>query len=71
MATNKGFPVKLSRPAQRALANAGISTLKQVPEYSPDEIAGLHGVELTTIAALKKALAENGLSFSKNKKAGN
>ncbi len=70
MATNKEFPVKLSRPAQRALANASISTLKQVSKYSPGEIAALHGIGPTTIVALKKALSANGLSFSPDKKAG-
>lgn len=61
------FPVKLSKPAQRALANAGIATLKHVSTYSLAEISALHGVGPTTIIALKKALAEKGISFSPDK----
>lgn len=68
MATDKEFPVKLSRPAQRALAAAGITSLEQVSEYSLEEISAMHGVGPTTIVALKKALAANGLSFRGLKK---
>lgn len=58
------LPVKLSRPAQRALHNAGISKLPQLSKFSEKEIAKLHGVGPNAIVQLKKALADAGLSFA-------
>ena len=54
---------KLSKPAQRALANAGIKTLEQVAERSEAEFMQLHGIGKNALQTLKTALAESGLSF--------
>lgn len=65
---SSGLPVKLARPAQRALSNAGITTLKQLSTFSEKEITELHGIGQNAMAAIKRALIENGMSFSKDKK---
>ena len=58
------FPIKLSKPAQRALANAGIYTIEQLVKYSEPEISKLHGIGKTTLIALKKLMKEMGVSFA-------
>ena len=60
------FP-KLSQPALRALAGAGITRLEQLTRYSEAEIARLHGMGPTGVDALRKALHERGLSFGSEK----
>ena len=58
------FP-KLSAPAQRALADAGIQNLKQLTKFSETEIRKLHGIGPNAINELQRALKEKGLSFKK------
>jgi DNA-directed RNA polymerase alpha subunit len=65
---SSGLPVKLARPARRALTNAGIATLKQLSTFSEKDITELHGIGNYEMAAIKQALIENGVSFSKDKK---
>ncbi len=55
----------LARPAQRALANAGITSLKELSKFSEKEISSLHGIGPNAITQIKKALLQKGLSFSK------
>ncbi|MBC7874841.1 MAG: DNA-binding protein [Ferruginibacter sp.] len=64
---NRNLPVKLASPARRALAAAGITTLKQLSRYSEKEIAALHGIGQNAVAEIKQALIKNKLSFLKNK----
>ena len=59
------FEAKLSQPALRALAGAGIKNLQQLSKFSEKEISDLHGMGPTGIVALKKALKAKGLSFAK------
>jgi hypothetical protein len=47
MKKEEQFETKLSAPALRALANAGITGLKQLASYSEKEIATLHGIGIT------------------------
>lgn len=54
---------KLSKPAQRALANAGIKTLEQLSRLSEAEFMKLHGIGKNTLQTLKTTMAENGFSF--------
>jgi uncharacterized protein YdhG (YjbR/CyaY superfamily) len=56
------FP-RLSAPARRALAAAGYTRLDQLTEVSESELAKLHGLGPTAIAALRGALHDRGLSF--------
>ncbi len=57
------LPAKLSNPAKRALAAAGISRLEQVAKLSAAELLKLHGVGPKTLTQLRPALAEKGLSL--------
>lgn len=54
---------KLAAPAQRALAGAGISNLKQLSRHSEEQIKELHGMGPNALGVLRQALAEKGLSF--------
>jgi uncharacterized protein YdhG (YjbR/CyaY superfamily) len=60
-----GFMSTLSAPAQRALENAGIKTIKQLAKYSEADILSLHGLGKSSIPKLKTALTEVGLDFKK------
>ena len=61
------LPIKLARPARRALAQAGISRLEQLTGFTEAQIAALHGIGPNALQQLRQALAENGLSFSTRK----
>ncbi|WP_276501580.1 hypothetical protein [Terrimonas pollutisoli] len=61
------FPLKLAKPAQRALINAGITSLHQLAKYSEEEIALLHGIGPNALRQIKQAFKEKGLSFTKKK----
>ena len=63
------LPPGLSRPAQRALTNAGYRRLEQLTRVSQAEVEGLHGVGPKALALLRRALVANGLSFPDGKKA--
>ncbi len=58
----------LAKPAQRALANAGIKNLTQLAKKSEAEIAALHGMGPNAIATLKRTLAANGVAFARSKR---
>ena len=62
------LPAKLSQPAQRALAGAGIKNLKQLTKFSEAEIKQLHGIGPNAINQLRSTLAAKGLSFADKKK---
>lgn len=61
----EGFLGDLSAPARRALENKGITTTKELAEYTEKEILALHGVGPASLPAMKKALEEKGLNFKK------
>jgi predicted Fe-Mo cluster-binding NifX family protein len=54
---------KLSAPARRALAGAGISRLEQLTRMTDADVAALHGMGPNAIEKLRVALAARGLSF--------
>ena len=58
----------LAKPAQRALAGAGISTLKQLSKLTEEELNSLHGVGKNAIVQLKDMLSKNRLSLARSKK---
>ena len=58
---------KLSAPAQRALAGAGIQNLKQLSAFSEKQIKNLHGIGPNALKELQKALQAKDLSFAKEK----
>ena len=55
---------KLSAPAHRALAAAGITHLAQLTRVSEAEIKKLHGIGPNAIKQLQLALQDKGLSFA-------
>ena len=61
----KGDLPKLAAPAQRALAGAGIQNLKDLTRFSEAEIKGLHGIGPNALKELRRAMKENGFSFTK------
>jgi DNA repair protein RadC len=48
--------IGLSRPARRALANAGISDLKKLSKSTVEEISALHGIGPAAVRKLKSIL---------------
>ncbi|MCH7232493.1 hypothetical protein L0U85_16765 [Glycomyces sp. L485] len=50
------LPKAIGRPATRALANAGVTTLDQVAGLSDSELKGLHGVGPRAVRILREAL---------------
>nr|WP_067060068.1 DNA-directed RNA polymerase subunit alpha C-terminal domain-containing protein [Mucilaginibacter sp. L294] len=56
---------KLSKPAQRALANAGINNLEELAKLTEKELMQLHGIGKSALPVLKGAMAAKGLSFAK------
>ena len=61
------LPVGLSRPARRALVEAGYWRLEQLAEVSEAELKQLHGVGSKALEQLRSALSAKGLSFANEK----
>jgi hypothetical protein len=59
------FLSSLSAPARRALEKEGLITPKRLSTKSEKYILSLHGIGPASIPALRKVLAEAGLSFLK------
>lgn len=58
------LPAKLGKPAERALAAAGIQRLADLTAWTERDVAALHGVGPTAIGKLRTALAERDQSFA-------
>jgi hypothetical protein len=58
------LPSGLSKPAQRALAAAGYTSLEQLTQVSEADLGRLHGIGPKAIEQLRQALAADGLSFA-------
>ena len=61
------WPAGVAKPAQRALAGAGYTRLEQLAKARENDLLKLHGMGPKAIDALKIALAEQGLSFARDK----
>jgi hypothetical protein len=57
-------PKGLAKPAQRALANAGVASLEDLAGRSEPGIASLHGMGPDAMRVLREAMAARGLTFS-------
>lgn len=57
------FLLELSQPAQRALLDAGHTTLEQISCLTEKELRQLHGVGPKTIRQLREFLAAEGKSL--------
>lgn len=56
------FPENLSKPAQRALKEAGYTELKQLSNVSDSELLQLHGFGPKGLLLVKEALEQAGMS---------
>ena len=61
---------KLAKPAQRALAAAGISRLEHLSKFSENEIKRLHGIGPNALNQLRRSLRASGLAFARENKKG-
>lgn len=61
------IPVNIGKPAQRALAGAGIRSLDQLTKVTEKEILKLHGMGPKALGIIKQALDAKGKSFAKIK----
>jgi hypothetical protein len=64
---NPEFP-KLSKPAQRALVNAGILKLKDLEKWTEADLLSLHGIGPSAIPPLKAAMKKERITFKPMKK---
>jgi hypothetical protein len=55
----------LSKPAQRALINAGIFTVQDLSKRTQRQVMALHGMGPTSIPVLKEALMSAALRFTR------
>lgn len=62
------LPVKLSQPAQRALAAAGVQKVEQLTRFSEKQVSEWHGIGPNALAQLRDALHAKGLSFAGGKR---
>jgi DNA-directed RNA polymerase alpha subunit len=58
------LPIRLGKPAQRALAAAGYVRLDQLTQVSEAELLQLHGMGPKALEQIRSALAAKGLSFA-------
>ncbi|WP_116109282.1 helix-hairpin-helix domain-containing protein [Amycolatopsis ruanii] len=58
------LPRAIGRPATRAIADAGITTLDQVAALTEAELLALHGMGPKAMRILREALAETGRSLA-------
>ena len=61
--TADALPTALGRPALRALAAAGLTTLPAVARLTEQELLALHGVGPKAVRLLRAALAARGLTL--------
>jgi hypothetical protein len=54
---------KLAKPAQRALVDAGIFTVKDLARHTRAEVAALHGIGPSAFPVLEAALKVASLKF--------
>ncbi|MBW4890029.1 hypothetical protein KXQ82_09890 [Mucilaginibacter sp. HMF5004] len=54
---------KLSQPAQRALANAGIVLVDDLTKITEAELIKLHGIGKNGLQTLKTIMAEKDITF--------
>jgi hypothetical protein len=61
---DRSLPPDLPKPALRALAAAGYTTLDHLTEVSEAELHQLHGVGPKAVEQLRRSPAAAGLSFA-------
>jgi len=61
----EAWPKGVAKPAQRALAAAGYTSIDQLANAREEDLAGLHGMGTRAIDILREALKQRGKSFRK------
>jgi hypothetical protein len=59
---------KLAKPAQRALAGAGILRLEHLTKFTEAEVKQLHGIGPNALDQLRRALKSKRLAYADGKK---
>jgi hypothetical protein len=62
---SEGDLPKLSAPAHRALAAAGVSRLKDLTKFSKAEVKSWHGIGPNALDQLRTAMKKQGLTYRK------
>lgn len=62
------IPQKIGKPAERALANAKITDLKQLSKWSEEDVTELHGIGPKALGMLRASLQSAKLSYAKSKR---
>lgn len=62
-ASGELWPVGVSKPAQRALASAGYSSVDQLANAREADLAALHGMGPKALEILRESLKRQGKSF--------
>jgi hypothetical protein len=62
----EGFMAALSAPACRALAGAGLTTLKKLSRRTEQQVLELHGMGPNAMGKLRASLKKAGLTFAKD-----
>ncbi|MFE9578766.1 hypothetical protein ACFYO1_20445 [Nocardia sp. NPDC006044] len=62
--TDSDLPGKLGKPAERALAAAGIRDLDDLTSWTERDLAALHGVGPIAVTKLRAALAARNQTFA-------
>jgi hypothetical protein len=60
-----GFMSGLSAPACRALAGAGLTSLKKLSRHTEKQVLALHGMGPNAVGKLRLSLKKAGLGFAK------
>jgi hypothetical protein len=60
-----GWPKGVAKPAQRALASAGYTTIDQLANAREADLAALHGMGAKALEILRDTLKQRGKSFRK------
>ena len=58
------IPKTLAKPAHRALASEGVTSLEQLSSFTESYILALHGVGKNGMVRLKEAMDAAGVKFS-------
>ena len=61
------FPKGVAKPAQRALASAGVTRLGQLTRFTEAELLALHGMGPKAVRLVKEALRAQGKSLARDK----
>jgi hypothetical protein len=58
------MPKGLAKPAQRALAGAGLRDLQELSKWTEGQVMALHGMGPRAMEMLKAAMKEKGVTFA-------